>query len=173
MSVSVNDESLNPPGKLIRLREPYPSDAPLIVEWRNASRKFFFGEDPITLADHRQFMQRRDGFYFIIERIEDGKPVGVIALYNVSYRHKRAEYGRFLIAPEERRKGYGEEALRLLLRFAFGELGLFKVYGDILSNNHAAIRLDRKIGFFKEALFPKHVLKDGKRHNVMRMAIFQ
>ena len=104
VSVSVNNESLNPPSKLIRLREPYPSDALLIVEWR---------------------------------------------------------------------KGYGEEALRLLLRFAFGELGLFKVYGDILSNNHAAIRLDRKIGFFKEALFPKHVLKDGKRHNVVRMAIFQ
>jgi len=158
---------------VVRLRESELSDNILVVEWRNASRGYFFNEDPISLMGHLQFMKRRDGHFFIIEYIEDSKPIGTISLHNISHRHKRAEYGRFLIAPEERRKGYGERALKLLLRFAFGELGLLKVYGDVLASNTAAIKLDLKLGFFKEARLVKHVLKGDRYHDVVRMALLK
>lgn len=156
----------------IRLRELESSDHLLIVKWRNASHEYFFSEDPVGLASHSQFMKRRDGYYFVIERLEDSKPIGAISLHSISHRHKRAEYGRFLIAPDERRKGCGKRALRLLLQFAFQDLGLFKVYGDILAFNTAAIELNLKLGFFKEARLIKHVLKGERYHNVIRMAMF-
>ena len=97
--------------------------------------------------------------------------LGTISLYDVSNTHRRAEYGRFLIAPEHRRQGYGRDALYLLLDLAFNTLNLNRVYGDILANNHAAIALDERLGFTLEGTFSQHVCKHGEYLDVVRMGI--
>lgn len=162
----------------VRLRPLCESDHEHIVLWRNQSTQYFFSDASISLASHlewyAQFIASLGQWYFAVESTEllsSPDLLGTISLYDVSNTHRRAEYGRFLIAPEHRRQGYGRDALYLLLDLAFNTLNLNRVYGDILANNHAAIALDERLGFTLEGTFSQHVYKHGKYLDVVRMGI--
>lgn len=162
----------------VRLRPLRENDHERIVLWRNQSAQYFFSDALISLASHlewyTQFIASSDQWYFAIETTELlSLPdlLGAISLHNISKSHRRAEYGWFFIAPEHRHRGYGEDALCLLLDFAFGTLNLNRVYGDVLANNWAAIALDEKLGFTLEGTFSQHVYKHGRYLDVVRMGI--
>ena len=58
-------------------------------------------------------------------------------------------------------------ALRLLLRFAFDELNLYRVQLTVFSYNPRAIRLYEKLGFRHEGTFREFVQRDGARHDML------
>jgi RimJ/RimL family protein N-acetyltransferase len=58
-------------------------------------------------------------------------------------------------------KGYGTEAVKLLLKFAFNDLNLNKVYLKVFQNNERAIKCYLKAGFVKEGLLRKESFIDG------------
>ncbi|HMB23344.1 MAG TPA: GNAT family protein, partial [Anaerolineales bacterium] len=66
-------------------------------------------------------------------------------------------------AAEDRRKGYGTQALRMLLRFAFAELNLFRVTVHVPEYNEAAIALLQKFGFVQEVCRRKALERDARR----------
>ncbi|MEL7657044.1 MAG: GNAT family protein, partial [Bacillota bacterium] len=59
------------------------------------------------------------------------------------------------------------EALRLLLRYAFDELNLYRVQLTVFSYNPGAIRLYEKLGFVREGVFREAVHRDGARHDMI------
>jgi RimJ/RimL family protein N-acetyltransferase len=61
----------------------------------------------------------------------------------------------------DRRKGYGSQALQMLLRFAFSELNLFRVSALVPGYNEAAAGLLRKFGFVEEVRRRKALNRDG------------
>jgi len=65
-------------------------------------------------------------------------------------------------AAEDRRKGYGSQALRMLLRFAFSELNLFRVSALVPEYNEAATGLFGKFGFVEEVRRRKALNRDGR-----------
>jgi RimJ/RimL family protein N-acetyltransferase len=65
-------------------------------------------------------------------------------------------------AAEDRRKGYGSQALQMLLRFAFSELNLFRVSALVPEYNEAATRLFGKFGFVEEVRRRKALNRDGR-----------
>ena len=66
-------------------------------------------------------------------------------------------------AAEDRCKGYGSQALQMLLRFAFAELNLFRVTANVPEYNEAAIALLKKFGFTQEVCRRKALERDGRR----------
>jgi UDP-4-amino-4,6-dideoxy-N-acetyl-beta-L-altrosamine N-acetyltransferase len=160
---------------MIKLRERTFDDDPLIVAWRNDSTGCFFSDEDITLASHRHwFENQRWGttqFYFIAE--SDGAPVGTVSLYNVNSVHLRGEYGRLLVDYKRRGEGLGYETMTALLAFAFQDLGLNRVYGDVLRRNTAAISLTKRLGFIQEGVFREHVNKEGHFLDVVRVGILR
>jgi RimJ/RimL family protein N-acetyltransferase len=66
-------------------------------------------------------------------------------------------------AAEDRRKGYGTQALRMLLRFAFAELNLFRVTALAPEYNEGALALLQKFGFVQEVCRRKSLERDGRR----------
>jgi RimJ/RimL family protein N-acetyltransferase len=64
---------------------------------------------------------------------------------------------------EDRRKGYGTQALRMLLRFAFAELNLFRLTAAVPEYNEGAIALFQKFGFVQEVCRRKSLERDGRR----------
>jgi RimJ/RimL family protein N-acetyltransferase len=69
-------------------------------------------------------------------------------------------------APDDRRKGYGREALGMLLEFAFAELNLYRLSAMIPEYNPAALALFQEYGFTQEACRRSALGREGKRWNL-------
>jgi RimJ/RimL family protein N-acetyltransferase len=68
---------------------------------------------------------------------------------------------------ESRRRGYGSQALSMLLRYAFGELNLFRVTAVVPAYNEGAIHLFQKFGFMEEVRRRKALFRDGEFWDVI------
>jgi RimJ/RimL family protein N-acetyltransferase len=63
-------------------------------------------------------------------------------------------------------KGYGTEALRLALQYAFDELNLHRLTLTVIDYNERAIALYEKAGFRREGVFREFGQRDGKRYDM-------
>lgn len=70
-------------------------------------------------------------------------------------------------------RGYGTEALALLLDFAFDELNLHRVFLTVFSYNPRAIHLYEKLGFQREGLYREHLQRDGQRFDMLLYGILR
>jgi RimJ/RimL family protein N-acetyltransferase len=59
-------------------------------------------------------------------------------------------------------KGYATEAVRLLIKFAFEELDLLRIYAKIYAYNTGSMKVLEKTGFEKEAIIKSSIIKEGK-----------
>lgn len=142
-------------GERVRLRLLAEADLPMILAWRNQPhiRQWFVHSEPITWEQHcgwyTQYAQRDNDFLFVVEETQRlHKPVGQVALYNITWAEQRAEYGRLLIgAPDALGQGLAKEATRLLLTWACGQLGLQQITLDVFTTNHRALALYHACGF--------------------------
>jgi RimJ/RimL family protein N-acetyltransferase len=75
------------------------------------------------------------------------RPIGTAGLRDINYAHRTAELGMGIGEADCWGQGYGTEATRLLLDYAFDALGLHNVWLRVYSYNDRAIRAYRKAGF--------------------------
>jgi RimJ/RimL family protein N-acetyltransferase len=104
-----------------------------------------------------------DVFRWVIENLE-GEMVGTINTHTCDRRNGTFEYG-IAIARKHWRKGYAAEAIRLVLRYYFRELGYQKVMVHIYDFNEASIRLHEKLGFQREGRLRRMGYTQGKYHD--------
>jgi diamine N-acetyltransferase len=155
-------------GRRLCLRLLTEADLPMTLAWRNQAhiRRWFVHSEVITAEQHRRwygrYCQRDDDFVFVIEETKTlRKPVGQVALYNILWAQRRAEYGRLLIGePAAVGIGLAQEATKLLLSWAFSQLALRQIELAVFRTNLKAIALYRACGF-REA--GEH---DGLQHMV-------
>ncbi|GAB1858464.1 GNAT family N-acetyltransferase [Flavobacteriaceae bacterium MHTCC 0001] len=83
---------------------------------------------------------------------KDAVALGLIDLFDFDFKNKRAGIGIIIKEPENRAKGYGSEALKLLINYSFTHLGLHQLYCNISENNVASIQLFLSHGFEKIGL---------------------
>ncbi len=142
-------------GRRVRLRPLAETDLPLTLAWRNREhiRRWFVNSGPVTPEQHRawfaRYAGRDDDFVFVVEETAElMKPVGQIALYNVDWGRKRAEFGRIMIGePDATGKGLAKEATALVLDFAFGTLGLEEIEANVKRENVASLAVCISCGF--------------------------
>ena len=77
----------------------------------------------------------------------DSALMGMCALFNISY--KDSELG-FWLGKEYRGGGNARKALKLLISFGFGNLGLERIYAKVLLTNYKSIRLLKAMRFVYE-----------------------
>ena len=68
-------------------------------------------------------------------------------------------------------RGYGTEALKLVVNYAFNRLNLHKIYAGINSSNKASIRAYQKVGFKVEGRKREERYIDGRYHDTMIMGL--
>lgn len=85
--------------------------------------------------------------YFTIYELESLRPVGISNLYDIDARHSRGCFGVTIGAAECRGKGYGTEATRLTLDYAFNVYGLQNVMLTVYEFNVGGIRAYERAGF--------------------------
>lgn len=72
-----------------------------------------------------------------------------------------------------RGKGYGREALSLLIEFGFNELNFHRIQLNVISYNLNAIRLYESLGFVKEGICRELVYRDGKRFDLYQYGLLK
>lgn len=88
--------------------------------------------------------------------------LGNVYLREIDWIHRRGELGIFIGDTSHRFKGRGLSALRLMVSYAVKELGLRRLYGLILAENRASIRIFEACGFVTEGTLRQHFFKQGK-----------
>ena len=91
--------------------------------------------------------QRPNWIGFAMYEWPSARPIGVTNIRDFETPHRTAEFGITIGEATERGKGYGSEATRLVLTYAFDVLAVHNVVLDTLSTNEIAIRAYRRAGF--------------------------
>ncbi|MDA8343951.1 MAG: GNAT family protein [Thermaerobacter sp.] len=105
-------------------------------------------------------------FPFALRSIEDRRMVGYASLDGILWSQGSAWLTLAIGRKEDRGKGYGREAMDLLLDFAFDELNLRRVSLTVFSYNAPAIRLYEGLGFVREGSFREFLARDGALHDM-------
>ena len=104
----------------------------------------------------------REGvIYFAITDKKSGDFIGITRLYDIKNPHHRASVGIAIHNPENRSKGFGTDATKVVLWVAFNVLGLHSVYLDTMEHNEHAIRVAEKVGFKRVGMFRETEFIDG------------
>ena len=82
----------------------------------------------------------------IISSYKD-EPLGMIDIYDFDFKNSRAGIGILIKNNETRGKGYGTEALKLLVSYCFTHLSLHQLYCNISEENETSIKLFKNQGF--------------------------
>ncbi len=135
-------------------------DVPTLEQWRRiySRNPWEHGGDPNDLAS------------FVIALPPDDLAIGMIGLRWSALPHHAAELSMWLGKPYWN-KGYGTDAIRTLLDYAFRELGLHKVFLRVLVTNARAIRCYEKCGFKREGLHRQELYVNGEWHDLLYMGV--
>ena len=154
-------------------------DLPAMFNWINEREQVLLNAPykPIHEGQHKAWFesiqQRNDLVVFGIRLLKDNRLIGSCQLHNINHVHRSAELQIRIGEPYQRGQGYGTEAVRLLLDFAFKDLNLHRVYLHVFSSNAAAIRLYEKVGFVREGLLRKAAHIDGAYVDIVVMGILR
>jgi len=97
--------------------------------------------------------------------LNDGTVIGDVALQGIDEKNRCCSIGMGMAKLENRNKGYGKEALKLILDYGFKNWGMERVTADTLELNISAQKSLEGLGFLLEGRGRKAVYFGGKRYD--------
>ena len=145
---------LNIEGDLVALGPLRREHIPLYLRWISdfgTTRMLGVPPRPMTLEQETAWYEQAavgdDQTMFTIYERATGRAIGNCGLHEVDLANRRTVVGIMIGEPDARGRGYGTEAMRLLLDYAFTVLGLHSVMLTVFEYNHAGLRCYEKVGF--------------------------
>jgi len=114
----------------------------------------------------RTRQESNENYMFAVRPINNDSFLGYIDLNDISWNNKVANLSIGIGAKDARGKGYGTEAMNLILQFGFHELNLHRIQLNVLSYNEPAIALYEKVGFTREGCYREFVQRDGQKYDM-------
>lgn len=115
----------------------------------------------------KEMEEKKNLFPFMIRAKADDRLVGKAAVQWIEWTNGNGWIHLGIGSPDDRCKGYGSQALKIVLRFAFGELNLYRVSARIPEYNIPALALFKKFGFVEEVRRRKALERDGRRWDLI------
>jgi RimJ/RimL family protein N-acetyltransferase len=112
-----------------------------------------------------------DPLFFTIVRLADQRPLGRAAYMRIEPEHGVIEIGGILFAPELQRTVAATEAIYLLARHAFDDLGYRRLEWKCDAQNEASRRAAARFGFTYEGVFRQHMVIKGRNRDTAWFAI--
>ena len=166
-------------GTLVRLRAMEPGDLEDAYKWANDR------EVTLWLTSPRYPMSRKaeqewidaptnsfGGVRLAIDT-KDGKHIGEINLHRVNPEDRKAALGIMIGEKDHWSNGYGTDAIKTLVSFAFDEMNLHRVWLHAFADHEQAISCYLKCGFREEGRLRQEVYQDGRYYDVILMGVLQ
>jgi RimJ/RimL family protein N-acetyltransferase len=161
-------------GRLLRLRAPVPADHPTLFEWYNDPETVApfdrFSVDSLTefekavreAPDDPQSLAPR----FVVERIADSRVLGFVGYYRAHPVLELLDVWYVLGEREARGKGYGVEAVGLLVDYLFHTFEVERVGATCDVENVPSYKLLERLGFRKEGTLLRALFHHAAWHDV-------
>lgn len=168
-------------GERVRLRAIEREDIPRFLRWFNDPevRRYLAMYRPLSRAEEERWVDslltRREDIVFAIE-VKEGEGwvhIGNVGLHRIDWKNRVATLGIVIGERGYWGKGYGTEAVKTMLRYAFGELGLNRVELETYSFNPRAQRCYKRAGFRREGVRRQALYREGEFHDVITMGILR
>lgn len=142
-------------GELVALGPAHKRLLPLLWKWESDLELSALTGDPVRPMTPEAIEQLYEHYSkagpdsapFVIYERGTMRPIGTAGLSSINHLHRTAELGIGIGEHDCWGKGYGTEATRLLLDYAFNALGLHNVMLRVFSYNQRAIRAYLRAGF--------------------------
>ena len=171
-------------GKKVRLVAIEPEkDAELLNTWRRDTEYVrLMDSDPVRIFNASQMkewlekQQKADSFEeieFMIQTLDEAKPIGFVGLDGILWHNRTSWVGIGIGERDYWSKGYGTDAMHIIARYAFEELGLYRLNLNVFAYNTRAIHSYEKVGYKVEGRVREAVHRDGKRWDVIFMGLLR
>jgi RimJ/RimL family protein N-acetyltransferase len=153
-------------------------DLPHFVRWINdpETRHFMNVRYPISMTEEEKwwegFLERKNDHIFAIEA-EDGTYIGNIGLHALEQENRRAQMGIIIGHKAYWGKGYGTDAIRAVLGWAFNYLNLNRISLTVFAYNKRAIRCYQKCGFQHEGTMRQARYVNGQYYDELMMGVLR
>ncbi len=166
-------------GKKIYLRAPEAQDAPIYALSENhpEARAFLYYALPTNIAQHKIRIEERlndhNAIWFTMATKSPDKPIGTIALVRIDWIGRMATFYIAIAESANWSQGYGSEATRLLIDYAFDTLNFNRIQLHVSTENQRAIKAYQKTGFKIEGTLRQAMYFSNRYHDFYLMAILK
>jgi len=157
------------PGERLFLSPVDPDDAETYARWVNdleITRWLDMTNRLFSLPAERAFLEeaakKTDNYQFAIVLRDENRLLGSVGLMDVHNTNRTATLGIFIGEAADRGKGYGAEAIKLLLDYGFRWLGLRNIDLHVNCENERAIACYKKVGFREYGRRRDAIFRDGE-----------
>lgn len=166
-------------GQRVYLRPLEREDLLLVRRWANDPeiRRLTGEVNPMSRAGADEFLERvkndRDRVWFIVALKENDRVIGEAGLLRMFHPWRTTDLSLIIGEKDAWGRGYGREAILLLLDYAFGCLSFHRVAVGVVGFNQRAIRFYEKVGFEREGVQRDGYYYDHAHHDFVMMSILQ
>ncbi|MEH2024833.1 MAG: GNAT family protein [Nostoc sp.] len=166
---------------MFTLREISKKDLKIINAWRNdhdiinlLGCNFLYISEEVDENWYQNYLNNRDkNVRLSIIESDNNNLIGNVYLTNIQSINRSAEFSIVISNKNYWSRGIGEAVCREIIKHAFIDLNLNRIYLYVLEQNTRAIRMYEKVGFFVEGKLEEAVYKNGSYHNTFVMAILR
>ncbi|MBP3255918.1 MAG: GNAT family N-acetyltransferase [Clostridia bacterium] len=154
-------------------------DAEMYVKWLNDFKTtdgVGHSKNLINIESEREWIEdslKKGNFNFAIVKLENDELIGNCGIDSIDYTDRHATLGIFIGEEENRSKGYGAEALKLLLDYGFNYLNMHNIMLQVKSFNERAIACYKKVGFKEFGRRRESYFLNGKYYDDVSMDILE
>ncbi len=166
-------------GSMVNLRALESTDLERAYAWINDREviRYLAARYPMSRADEQRWLDQgpansMGGVRLAIET-KDGVHIGSLGLHRISPEDRSASLGIMIGDKAYWSNGYGTDAMRTLLRFAFDEMHLHRISLHVFEFNERAMACYRKCGFREEARLRENYYGEGRFWDVLVMGILR
>lgn len=167
-------------GKKVRLASfDADHDSELFARWgRDSEYQQLLNSDPAVLYTPKQIKDWMEKHYneiynFTIRTLDDDQVIGFLDLGGIDWTAGNAWVGIGIGPREFWGKGYGTDAMNVLLRFGFEQLNLKRVTLNVFEYNERAVQSYKKAGFKEEGRLRQWMQRGGERYDLIFMGIMR
>ncbi|HKF29125.1 MAG TPA: GNAT family protein [Candidatus Binataceae bacterium] len=171
-------------GKLVRLRGYEMSDLDTVTKWLNDEEVTqFLGSGllsyPVSSIAERKFIEQfglsesSTEKTFAVETLADGRLIGTLGLHGIDWINRHSALGIIIGDRQYWGRGYGTDAMLVLMRLAFDKLNLHRLWLHVYDFKTRAIASYQKCGFRREGVLREQRLFGRKYHDTVVMGILE
>ncbi|MEA4831531.1 MAG: GNAT family protein [Oscillospiraceae bacterium] len=165
-------------GERLYLSPINTDEADSYIKWMNDEAVAVnFGQYPRLVASKNDmkwlYEPASDMHRYAIVLLDEDVLIGSISLHNIDHLNRNAFIGIFIGENEHRNKGYGAEAIRLILNYGFKTMNLHNIMLTVHADNLAGITCYKKVGFRETGRLREWIFKDGMYVDKIYMGILE